>query len=196
MLPDTPAARTLIADFSRAVVLETAPEELDLFDELIEDYFSSPLPARHSPGEGPGVRPGPGGEADDPLGFGLSETIAAVTPAAAAMASAVLGYLLTETVKATQEESAAALKKKIKALFNPETQPGGKSEPAKQEANLPLPVIGAPAGPKPDEDPAPLTVEQLQQVKRLARKQAVQFGLEPDLADKMAIALVGALALA
>jgi len=190
MLPDTPAARTLIADFSRAVVLETAPEELDLFDELIEDYFSSPLPARPSPGEGPG------GEADDPLGFGLSETIAAVTPAAAAMASAVLGYLLTETVKATQEESAAALKKKIKALFNPETQPGGKSEPAKQEANLPLPVIGAPAGPKPDEDPAPLTVEQLQQVKRLARKQAVQFGLEPDLADKMAIALVGALALA
>ena len=185
MLPDTPAARTLIADFSRAVVLETAPEELDLFDELIEDYFSSPLPARPSPGEGPG------GEADDPLGFGLSETIAAVTPAAAAMASAVLGYLLTETVKATREESAAALKKKIKALFNPERQPGGKPEPAKPEANLPLP-----AGPKPDEDPAPLTVEQLQQVKRLARKQAVQFGLEPDLADKMAIALVGALALA
>jgi len=106
----------------------------------------------------------------------LGETLVAVAPAAAAMASAVLSYLMTETIKAAQEESVEAVKKKIKALFNPE-QKDDKPE-KKEDKSLP-----------------PLTKEQMEQVKKLARKQAIQFGIKPDKADKMASALIGSLAL-
>lgn len=106
---------------------------------------------------------------DDPLGSGLAEVISIATPAAAAMTSAVLGYLAGEVLKAAKEESAGLIRKKIHDLFNPEG---------------------------PSEGPPPLTKEQLELVKKLARKQAIRFGFTDKKAELMASALIGALTLA
>jgi len=124
MWTETTEGRKFIQEISRGIVGEVAPEEMDMFDELVMEYFQDPTP--------PNLSASP---KDDPLGFGLGETLVAVAPAAAAMASAVLSYLMTETIKAAQEESVEAVKKKIKALFNPE-QKDDKPE-KKEDKSLP-----------------------------------------------------------
>lgn len=153
MLASNQVTRQLISEYARELVYQVAPEENDLFDELIEEYFQNPTP------------PEPVSETrDDPLGSGLGELLVAATPAATAIVGAVLTYLLTEVIKTTQEETATALKKKIKALFQN------------------------------DKDPPPLSSKQLELVKELARKQGRAFGLETEEARKMADALIGVLA--
>ncbi len=163
MWVESAEGRKFVEEISKTIVAQIAPEELDMFDELMQEYFQNPKPTDRSAGAG-----------DDPLGFGLGETLVAVAPAAAAMVSAVTTYITTEAVKAAQEETTAVVKQKIKALFNP-----GKAD----------------SDQKSKKEIAPLTKEQLEQVKRLARKQAVQFGIKPEQAEKMANALIGSLAL-
>ena len=151
--------RKFIQEISKDIVVEVAPEEMDLFDELVMEYFQNPTPPDFS------VSP-----KDDPLGFGIGETLVAVAPAAAAMAEVVLNSLMNESLRTAQEESAELVKRKIKSLFN------SKQKEAK--------------------DPIPLTKEQLEQVRKLAIKQAIKFGIGPEKAEKMANALIGSLALA
>ena len=160
MWSETAESAELIQEISMNIVSEVAPEELELFDELMQEYFSNPNPPAQQRSE-----------SDDTLGFGLSEFVVAATPAAAAMASAVLSYLVTEVIKAGKDEGAGLIKKKIKALFNR----GGQEEKA---------------------GPPPLTKEQLEQVNLLAGKQALAFGMEANLSEQMANALIGSLALA
>ena len=156
---ETPDGRVYVERISKEIVSDIAPEELDLFDELIDEYYDNPAPPDLSSAKG-----------DDPLGFGVSAALmAAVTPAAAAMVSAVLAYVLKEVVKAVQEESADAIKKQIRSLFHLEKKGDG---------------------------PEPLTQDQLEAVKKIARREAKKFGMEPDQARNMANALVGCLALA
>lgn len=152
MLPNNQTMQMLISDYSRQLVHQAAPEEGDLFDELIEEYFNDPTPPKQK-----------SGAKDTTLGSGFGEVLIAATPAAAAIVSAVLTYLLTEIIKTTQEETASVLRKKIKQLFQQDT------------------------------GPAALTREQLELVKKLARKQGRAFGLEMAEARKMADALVGVL---
>ena len=99
--------RQLITDLSKQMVTQVAPEELDLFDELIEEYFDDPSPPDLSESDD-----------DDALGFGLNGVVVAITPAAAAAASSVIGYIVSEVLKAAQEESAAVLVSKVRKLFN------------------------------------------------------------------------------
>ncbi len=148
---------TLIAVYSRELVNQVAPEENDVLDELLNGYFASPTPAKQT-----------ARSADDPLGFGLAETLAAATPAAAAIVSAVLTYVLTEVIRFAQDETVNALKAKIKKLFNSE-----------EEADT----------------AAALTKEQLKTIKEIAVKQGRDFGLSPAEARKMANALIGVLAI-
>lgn len=166
MWTETAEGRKYIQEISKSIVIQIAPEEMDLFENLVAEYFQDPTPPDLSPSS-----------KDEPLSFGLGETLVAVAPAAAAMVSAVLKYLMNELVKTTQEESAEAIKKKIKALFNPEAKDKGRAK--KERQDLP-----------------PLTKEQMEQVKKLACKEAIVFGIAPSKADKMANALIGALALA
>ena len=163
MWAETAEGRKFVEEVSKNIVTQVAPEELDMFDELVEEYFQNPTPPDRS-----------ATASDDPLGFGLGETLAAVAPAAAAMVSAVLTYIVTEAIKAGQEETTAIVKQKIKALFNPDKESPGQ---------------------KTDKEIPPLTKEQMEQVKKLARKQAIQFGIKPEQAEKMANALIGSLAL-
>lgn len=155
---ETKEGRDLIREISKDVVSRIAPEEMDLFEELIQQYFENPNPPPPSPQF-----------EDDPLGSGLAEIMVAATPAAAAMASAVLGYILNEVITATKEETAGLIRGKIRALFSSKGQP---------------------------EDSPPLTQEQLELVKKLARKQASRFGFTANKAEMMANALIGALTLA
>lgn len=165
MWTDTPEGRKLIQELSKDIVAETAPEEMDLFDELVMEYFNNPAPPDLS------AKP-----KDDPLGFGLNEVLIAVTPAAAAMVNEVLKHLMTESIGAVKDESSDMVKKKVKKLFNPEKKD---DQPTKKD----------------DGEVRPLNKEQLEQVKKLARKQAIKFGIGPDKAEKMANALVGSLVL-
>jgi hypothetical protein len=105
--------------------------------------------------------------ADDPLGSGLGEMIVAVTPAASAMAAAVVAFVVSEVLKASQEEASEKIKAKVKAIFNPKA-------PVKA---------------------APLSPEQLEKVRRLAAKRAVDFGLSQEQAKQMSLALLGSLSI-
>jgi len=166
MWTETTEGRKFIQEVSKSIVVQIAPEELDLFDDLVSEYLQDPTPPDLTTGA-----------KDDPLGFGLAETLVAITPAAMAIVNIVLNHLMTESVKAAQEESAEVIKKKIKALFNPEKKDDRSAN--KLETDLP-----------------PLTKEQLEQVRKLARKQAIAFGIAPAKASQMVDALVGSLALA
>lgn len=165
MWTDSPEGHKLIQELSKDIVVEIAPEEMDLFDELVAEYFQDPTPPDLS------ARP-----KDDPLGFGLGEVLIATTPAVAAMVDVVLNYILNEIVKAAQGESTELIKRKIKDLFNPEKKEENTSKHGQ-------------------DDVMPLTKEQMEHVKKLARKQAIKFGIGSDKAEKMANALVGSLAL-
>jgi hypothetical protein len=166
MWTDTPEGRKLIQELSKDIVVEVAPEEMDLFDELVKEYFHDPTP--------PDVSAKP---KDVPLGFGLGEVLIAVTPAATAMVNEVLKYVMSESINTAKEESAEAVKKQVKKLFIQEKE---HEKPAKKE----------------DGEVRPLNKEQLEQVKKLARKQAIKFGISEDKAEKMANALIGSLVLA
>jgi hypothetical protein len=155
MWVQTPEGDEVVRELSKQLVEQFAPEELEMFDELYEEYQKHPTP------------PAVGPRADDPLGSGLGELIVAVTPAASAMATAVVTFVLSEVLKAAQDESSEKIKARVKALFNP----------------------------KPKEKMTPLTQEQLDRVQKLAAKRAVDFGLSPEKAKKMSLALIGSLSI-
>jgi len=98
---DTPEGQAFIKDLARGTVSEIAPEEMDLFDEMAEDYFADPTPQ-------PAER-----ASDDALGFGLEAALIAVTPAATAMASAVIGFLVNEVVDTTADRTIEAVLRRI-----------------------------------------------------------------------------------
>jgi hypothetical protein len=114
MWTETDQGRELIADVSKRIVSQVAPEELDLFDELMEEYFEDPTPPDLSDSDD-----------DEALGFGLGEALVAATPAAAAVVSGVVGYILKEVLKTVQKESASALTKRIGKFFNPQEKNTG-----------------------------------------------------------------------
>lgn len=151
----TPEADQFVQELSKELVSQFAPEELEIFDELYNDYKKHPSGLRTEQG------------ADDPLGSGLGEMILAVTPAASAMATAVLSFVMSEVLKASQEEASEKIKTRIKAVLNPKGS--GKSPP--------------------------LSPEQLEQVQKLAVKRALDFGLTPQKAKQMSLALVGSLSM-
>jgi len=76
---------------------------------------------------------------------------------------------MTGAIKAVQEGASDAIKAQIKAAFAPKKKESG---------------------------PTPLSQDQLRQVKRIARSQAKKYGMDPEMAGKMAEALIGALVLA
>ncbi len=149
----TPEDRQLVIELSKKIVEQMAPEEADLFDEMIGDYFADPSPpdlsATHS---------------DDPLGFGLGELLVAVTPAAAAVASAAVGFIVSTLTKAAQDEGAEQIRSRQKQVLD------GHKEAA---ANKP-----------------PLTPPQLEELRKVARDTAGRYGMDAEQADAMANAIL------
>jgi len=157
MFVNSSEGQIIVQDLSKKLVSQLAPEELEMFDELYEEYRANPAPPADT-------------DNDDPLGFGVTEIMAAITPAAGAAASATVSYLASEVIKSAKDESAVVIQDKIKALFNPEKK-------------------------KPEADPPPLSKEALEQIKKLAVKSARAQGLSPKKAEQIALGLVGLLAL-
>src|SRR5262249_54021944 len=155
----TPEGRTFVAEITKTIVSQVAPEELDLFDELIQEYFRNPQPVP------------PATPSDDPLGFGVGEIVAAVTPAAAAMVSVsgVLEFLAAAWFKASMEEGAELTLARARQLW---TRTAERTE-----------------------SPASLTQQQILHISTLARQQALRFGMDEKVAENMAAALVGSLVL-
>lgn len=109
MPPNTPVDQKLIADISKTIVGEVAPEEIDLFDELLHDYFANPAP--------PDLTAKP---VDDPLGWGVGEVMVDATKATAAMVSASLGFI----ADSTQDQTGSQLRQYLAAKQqDPATSP-------------------------------------------------------------------------
>ncbi len=106
MWTDSPEGRALVEEVSRDVIAEVAPEELDLFDQLSDEYYANPTPPDLSQRAG-----------DDALGFGLNELLIANTPAANAMITVVLGFAIQIISKAAGDESSDFVRARVKALF-------------------------------------------------------------------------------
>lgn len=106
MLVNTIENRALIKKISPHVVAKVAPEELPLFDELIEEYFDDPNPPDLSVSV-----------SDEPLGMSWGELLIAVTPAVAAAVNAVLRFISTQ-VLAPRQANGAGIVQSMKSLFN------------------------------------------------------------------------------
>lgn len=103
MWNDTPESKQLVKEVSKQIVADIAPEEMELVDELLEDYYSNPVVQRGS---------------DNPLGFG-SELLAASTPVIAMALQTLFNFVLNEVWVSAQKEGAILIAQKMKALLNP-----------------------------------------------------------------------------
>ncbi|NDJ55170.1 MAG: hypothetical protein GYB68_19030 [Chloroflexi bacterium] len=150
-LTDSPAGRDLLNDLNRDLVAEMAPEELDMFGELMSEYYADPSP------------PNPDEQAaDDPLGFGLGETIIAVTPASAAVLTAVIHLIMQISQHMAFDEVSDQLRVRIKSLFKKRP----KDEP-------------------PPPDAPKLSADDLARVRQVAIDEAKRFGLPEERAILM-----------
>jgi len=106
MWQQTSAGQAAIAELTKEVVTEVAPEELELFDELLQEYLDQP--------ESPNPLTA---DANDPLGFGLANVMVAATPAIAAAVSAGITFLLTVVWNAAEESAVAFIKQQLQQRF-------------------------------------------------------------------------------
>jgi hypothetical protein len=152
----------LIADLARDLVLQTAPQELTIFRAHSKAFFENPdkLLAEQ-------------GGKDEPLGFGVGEVVAFMTPAILAMSSAIIQFLVAEIKTSAKDEGTVLIGTTIKQVFK-------KFRPAEKKAD----------------QPPPLTAAQLAHVRELVLEKANQLKLSEARRTLMADALIGSLAVA
>jgi len=95
-----------LSELAREIVGEVAPEEIEIFDELVEEYYRDPTP--------PDLEQR---ATDDALGFGLGEMLAAATPAVIAMTTVVFGFAVHVATQILVDESAEFTRSRIKGLL-------------------------------------------------------------------------------
>ena len=110
---------------------------------------------------------------DEMLGFGVGEAVAMMTPAALMVTSEIVKFLTEEVKKSAKGEGTALVGETVKKMFK-------KFRVEEKKEN----------------SPAPLTPEQLNQVRELALKKARQLKLSDARCKLLADALVGSLAVA
>ncbi len=135
---------------SRSVVAEVAADELEFFDELAAEYHKDPSP--------PNV-----GDAE--LGSGLGAGLAAITPAAIAMVTAVVSNILGD--EAVRKNTADFIKQGLRDILGSESL---------------------------DKEPSTrLTQEQLVKIRKIAQAEAKRFGVDNETSKNMANALIGSI---
>jgi len=112
---------------------------------------------------------------NDPLGFGMG-TIVAATPAALAMVYATVNFLRAELLKSMRDVSAEWIHAQLESLIKKSVD---KNAPASGDGGKGFISI---------------TREQLIVIERLAKQEAIRFGMDNELAAKMARSLLGSLA--
>jgi hypothetical protein len=111
--------QALVAELSRELVSEVAPEELDLFDDLAGEYLANPNP--------PHATRGPG---DDALGFGMGEALSAVTPAAMAALSVMIPLVTNMALDLFKSEGADFIRQMVKEKLSGKKPVGFNLTPA------------------------------------------------------------------
>jgi hypothetical protein len=114
------------------------------------------------------------------LGFGVEAAVVLITPVALTVAKDVLGYLREQLKKQADEHGDDAFDWLVHKIF----RRGDDKDAKKDEA----PAVAA--------EPAELTDEQLEEVRKLAIEKAKQLKLPKDKAELLADSLVGSLATA
>ena len=157
----------LIAELSREIVMNVAPEELPIFRAQSEAYFKNPkkLLARKV-------------GKDDMLGFGAGEAVAFLTPFILAVMSDVVTFLTDEIRKALKGEAASLITRTVKSLFktrDPAADQDDKTEEKEEEKRMSL------------------TAEQLDQVREIVLSRARQLKIAEVKADLLANSIVGSL---
>ena len=109
---------------------------------------------------------------DEMLGFGTGEVVAYLTPVVLSVAVEVIKFLTEEVRKSLQSESSSAINDAVKGMFS-------RFRPVAAQAEKPASVT--------------LTVEQLQQVRKLAFDKARQLRLSEARATQLADSLIGGL---
>jgi hypothetical protein len=96
----------LVIEFSRALIMEVAPEELPSFKSASKAYLKDPkqLLATYE------VR-------EKPTSFGVADILPLFTPAVLTVAGAVINFLIKEVLKATSAESSSLIQSKVRGLF-------------------------------------------------------------------------------
>ena len=156
------AAQQLTSELARAALEKAAPNELLVFGAASEAYFNDP-------DEVIGKRRG----ASEPLGLGLEQGIALLTPVALVVAGDIVSYLTEELKNKLAEEGSDAIFGFIKRLFRRE-----ESEAKTEEA--------APVTPR-------LTDEQLKKIREIAFEKARVLELAEPQANLLADSMVGSL---
>jgi hypothetical protein len=150
-------------EFARAVLEQAAPEELAIFDETSEEYFSDPQSVLT-----PGRR-------DEAVGFGLD--VALLTPYVLAVATPVLSFLLDTVVKTTKQETTPVIADLVRRFFR-RLKVGEESAGATKQATSE--VHG-------------LTKEQAATVREVALARAADLGLPEGQARLLADSVIGGL---
>lgn len=153
MIIDSTDERKLIAELSKEIVSQIAPEELELFDELMQEYFDNPVPPDLTVDD-----------SDDALGFGLSEVMVAITPAAAAVTIAALGFIVSTVQQFAKDQSAELPARGLRQFF----------VDRKQAAIA----------------ESPLTPAQLEELRRITQITAIQYGMDDERAEAMTNAVL------
>ncbi|GAC1371604.1 MAG: hypothetical protein NVS2B12_24520 [Ktedonobacteraceae bacterium] len=96
----------LVADLTRDIVAQTAPQELPLFRTVSAAYFKNP---DH-------VLKGQSGK-DDMLGFGVAETVIMLTPSILAIMTQVVNFVMAEVQKSVATNSADVINDLVSKMF-------------------------------------------------------------------------------
>jgi hypothetical protein len=163
--------KKLVEELSREVIAETAPEEIAVFDELVEVYYQKANPSGSA-----------GSDTDDALGFGVDAGLFTVlTPAVLAVVTEVINYFRDEVIKSAKEEGAITIRAKIKAVLNPALK--SEVDPSRNEKSA--------AGDSALE--SDFSKEQLLVIQKIVKREAKKYGIKEDNALKLANAVIGRL---
>lgn len=103
---DNPIQSQLIADITRDLVVQTAPQELPLFRATSEAYFKNPER----------IFSGQKGK-DETLGFGVGAAVTFLTPFIFAIMTEVVEFIVEEVKKSAKEESSLLITDAVKNMF-------------------------------------------------------------------------------
>ncbi|MFB7595290.1 hypothetical protein [Streptomyces sp. NPDC056160] len=169
---------------ARCALEAVAPEELWLLETTAAAYFRRPRRGRRNR------------RTDDMLGFGLGESVSALTVTALGTTQAVVTFLAAQTVQAAREESSGVLSEWVKRVFArlrpaQRTQDGGAAGDGAARAGA---AGGEAAGGLPT-DEVPLGRTVLREIHSVAYHEAKRLGVRHSQAELMAAAIVGRLAM-
>jgi hypothetical protein len=190
--------RELIIALSKRIVEQTDPDEMEIFDELIEDYFFDPTP----PDMSDRAR-------NDALGFGAGKLMIATTPAAAAVARVVWPFILqvfTEIIKDLDPEQ---VYRQVRERLSRESRNADDAQKDNANAEAEEPSVGMDQGEvtgidtsdepvenvQSSSDNMLLTLAQLRGLRQIASSEARRYGMDDAQAESMVNATLVALLL-